>query len=70
MDDRLRARPEHAERLADVLETRGADPHARAAHPHDLQRIARRGRMLAWAGESQYYSEPKRLAKLRYLSAS
>jgi len=25
--------------------------------------------MLAWAGESQYYTEPKRLAKLGYLSA-
>lgn len=24
--------------------------------------------MLAWAGESQYYTEPKRLAKLGYLS--
>jgi DNA-binding PadR family transcriptional regulator len=36
---------------------------------HDLLRMARRGRMLAWAGESQYYTEPKRLAKLGYLSA-
>jgi DNA-binding PadR family transcriptional regulator len=25
--------------------------------------------MLAWAGESQYYTEPKRLAKLGYLTA-
>jgi DNA-binding PadR family transcriptional regulator len=25
--------------------------------------------MLAWAGESQYYTEPKRLAKLGYLEA-
>jgi DNA-binding PadR family transcriptional regulator len=25
--------------------------------------------MLAWAGESQYYTEPKRLAKLGYLDA-
>jgi DNA-binding PadR family transcriptional regulator len=25
--------------------------------------------MLAWAGESQYYTEPKRLAKLGYLAA-
>ena len=25
--------------------------------------------MLAWAGESQYYAEPKRLAKLGYLAA-
>jgi len=39
------------------------------AAPHDLLRLARRGRMLAWAGESQYYTEPKRLAKLGYLSA-
>jgi DNA-binding PadR family transcriptional regulator len=39
------------------------------AGPHDLLRMAKSGRMLAWAGESQYYSEPKRLAKLGYLSA-
>jgi DNA-binding PadR family transcriptional regulator len=39
------------------------------AAPHDLRRWAQRGRMLAWAGESQYYTEPKRLAKLGYLSA-
>jgi DNA-binding PadR family transcriptional regulator len=39
------------------------------ASPHDLLRLAQRGRMLAWAGESQYYTEPKRLAKLGYLSA-
>jgi DNA-binding PadR family transcriptional regulator len=39
------------------------------AGPHDLLRLARRGRMLAWAGESQYYVEPKRLAKLGYLAA-
>lgn len=39
------------------------------AGPHDLLRMARRGRMLAWAGESQYYTEPKRLAKHGYLSA-
>jgi DNA-binding PadR family transcriptional regulator len=31
--------------------------------------MAQRDRMLAWAGESQYYTEPKRLAKLGYLSA-
>jgi DNA-binding PadR family transcriptional regulator len=36
---------------------------------HDLLRMARRGRMLAWAGESQYYTEPKRLAALGYLAA-
>src|SRR5919204_3847133 len=39
------------------------------AGAHDLLRMARRGRMLAWAGESQYYTEPKRLAKLGYLAA-
>jgi DNA-binding PadR family transcriptional regulator len=39
------------------------------AGPHDLLRMARQGRMLAWAGESQYYTEPKRLARLGYLSA-
>jgi DNA-binding PadR family transcriptional regulator len=39
------------------------------AGPHDLLRMARRGRILAWAGESQYYVEPKRLAGLGYLAA-
>jgi DNA-binding PadR family transcriptional regulator len=39
------------------------------AGPHDLLRMARRGRILAWAGESQYYAEPKRLAALGYLEA-
>jgi DNA-binding PadR family transcriptional regulator len=39
------------------------------ASPHDLLRLAKRGRMFAWAGESQYYTEPKRLAKLGYLSS-
>jgi len=39
------------------------------AGPHDLLRLARRGRMLDWAGESQYYAEPKRLATLGYLEA-
>jgi DNA-binding PadR family transcriptional regulator len=39
------------------------------AGAHDLKRMARNGRMLAWAGESQYYTEPKRLAQLGYLSA-
>src|SRR6266480_851258 len=41
----------------------------KGAGAHDLLRLARRGRMLAWAGESQYYTEPKRLARLGYLSA-
>ena len=39
------------------------------AAPHDLLRMARRGRILDWAGESQYYVEPKRLAKLGFLEA-
>jgi DNA-binding PadR family transcriptional regulator len=39
------------------------------AGAHDLKRLARRGRMLDWAGESQYYVEPKRLARLGYLEA-
>ena len=39
------------------------------AGPHDLLRMAKQGRMLAWAGESQYYTEPKRLAKFGYLAA-
>ncbi|MEN3312224.1 MAG: hypothetical protein V7645_1553 [Actinomycetota bacterium] len=39
------------------------------AGAHDLLRLAQRGRILAWAGESQYYVEPKRLASLGYLSA-
>ena len=39
------------------------------AGAHDLLRMARQGRVLAWAGESQYYTEPKRLALLGYLAA-
>ena len=39
------------------------------AGAHDLLNLARRGRMLDWAGESQYYAEPKRLARLGYLEA-
>jgi PadR family transcriptional regulator, regulatory protein AphA len=39
------------------------------AGAHDLLTMARRGRMLDWAGESQYYVEPKRLARLGYLDA-
>ena len=39
------------------------------AGAHDLLRMARQGRFLAWAGESQYYVEPKRLARLGYLDA-
>ena len=37
------------------------------AGAHDLLQMAQRDRMLDWAGESQYYVEPKRLAKLGYL---
>jgi DNA-binding PadR family transcriptional regulator len=37
------------------------------AAPHDLLGMSRRGRILDWAGESQYYVEPKRLASLGYL---
>ena len=39
------------------------------AGAHDLLRMARHGRILDWAGESQYYVEPKRLAALGYLEA-
>ena len=39
------------------------------AGPHDLRQMVERGRMVYWAGESQYYTEPKRLAKLGYLEA-
>src|SRR5438552_15066137 len=39
------------------------------AGAHDLLRLARHGRILDWAGESQYYVEPKRLARLGYLDA-
>src|SRR5260221_11408040 len=39
------------------------------AGAHDLLRMAQRGRILDWAGESQYYAQPKRLAKLGYLEA-
>jgi DNA-binding PadR family transcriptional regulator len=39
------------------------------AGAHDLLRMAQRGRILAWAGQSQYYVEPKRLARLGYLDA-
>src|SRR5215207_6188670 len=39
------------------------------AGAHDLLQMARRGRILDWAGESRYYVEPKRLAGLGYLEA-
>jgi DNA-binding PadR family transcriptional regulator len=39
------------------------------AGAHDLVRMARQGRVYASAAESYYYAEPKRLAKLGYLTA-
>jgi DNA-binding PadR family transcriptional regulator len=39
------------------------------AGPHDLLLLAKRWRFLNWAGDSQYYTEPKRLAELGYLTA-
>jgi len=39
------------------------------ASAHDLRQMARHGRILDWAGESRYYTEPKRLAGLGYLDA-
>jgi PadR family transcriptional regulator, regulatory protein AphA len=39
------------------------------ASAHDLRQMARHGRILDWAGESQYYTEPKRLARLGHLEA-
>jgi PadR family transcriptional regulator, regulatory protein AphA len=39
------------------------------AGAHDLRRMASHGRILDWAGESRYYTEPKRLAELGYLEA-
>ena len=61
----------YVKRRADPVLLRGprAWSAAAAPAPHDLLRMARRGRMLDWAGESQYYVEPKRLARLGYLEA-
>jgi DNA-binding PadR family transcriptional regulator len=39
------------------------------AGTHDLRRMVQQGRMFDWAGESQYYVEPKRLARLGYLES-
>lgn len=39
------------------------------AGPHDLVRMMRRGVLYWTAAESHYYSEPRRLAKLGYLSS-
>ena len=38
------------------------------AGPHDLLRMAKQSRIYAWAGESQYYVAPKRLARLGLLA--
>jgi DNA-binding PadR family transcriptional regulator len=59
------SRPELSLFSYEILGLVGRD----GAGPHDLLRMARRGRILDWAGESQYYVEPKRLAKLGYLDA-
>ena len=39
------------------------------ASAHDLRLMERKGRIVDWAGESQYYAEPKRLAKPGYLES-
>src|SRR6478672_9576731 len=39
------------------------------AGPHDLVRMARQGRVYWSAADSQWYAEPKRLAKLGFLRA-
>jgi PadR family transcriptional regulator, regulatory protein AphA len=39
------------------------------AGPHELRRMVQRNGLLDWAGESQYYVEPKRLYSLGYLTA-
>jgi PadR family transcriptional regulator, regulatory protein AphA len=39
------------------------------AGAHDLARMAHRGRIYAYDAPSQYYAEPKRLARLGYLAA-
>lgn len=39
------------------------------AGPHDLVRMARQGRIYGEFAESQWYSEPKRLASLGYLES-
>lgn len=41
----------------------------KGAGPHDLRRNSRQGRMYWDAAASQWYAEPKRLAKLGYLDA-
>ncbi len=39
------------------------------AGPHDLMRMARRGRIYGEFADSQWYSEPKRLERLGYLTS-
>lgn len=39
------------------------------AGPHDLVRMARQGRIYSDFAESQWYAEPKRLARLGYLAS-
>ena len=41
----------------------------RGAGPHDLRRMSERGRIYWDAAPSQWYAEPKRLARLGYLEA-
>src|SRR5215470_12242195 len=59
------SRPELSQFSYEILGLVGRE----GAGAHDLLRMARRARILDWAGESQYYVEPKRLAKLGYLEA-
>ena len=59
------SRPELSQFSYEVLALVGRE----GVGAHDLLQMARRGRILDWAGESQYYVEPKRLAKLGYLEA-
>src|SRR5215813_5902082 len=59
------SRPELSQFSYEILGLVGRD----GAGPHDLLRMAQRARVLDWAGESQYYVEPKRLARLGYLEA-
>src|SRR3954453_23021377 len=59
------SRPELSLFSYEILGLVGRD----GAGAHDLLRMARRARILDWAGESQYYVEPKRLARLGYVEA-
>src|SRR5215210_1804434 len=59
------SRPELSLFSYEILGLIGRD----GAGPHDLRRMVRQGKFFDWAGESQYYAEPKRLARLGYLEA-